>query len=118
MTDEAFEILSAKMLTGEATPEERPQLDALLARDEQARREKSGEIAGHLLASQGQPEVMRGGKPITVNSVTALQPGDEIHLSEGVTATVITPAGSLPLKGPQRLAAEKLNGLAQSHRGG
>jgi hypothetical protein len=79
-------------------------------------REKSGGTVAYLLAGEGQPEVVRGGKTVAVSAATPLQRGDEIHLNDGVAVSAITPAGLLPLKGPQRMRAEMLDALVASNR--
>lgn len=202
-----FDIIATKVLAGEATPEERAQLDALLARDAarrsefaelqtawetvrklsplmrslqpppaplpehrlrelqravekhssskprqqsddgaffkllwaglNARRLFAGAVAAavlagglfflvrdrgdsatlaYLVADQGRPEIVRHGNPLTLTTTVALQKDDQIRLAAGDAVRVLTPAGSLPLKGPQRLRAEKLDALVAANR--
>ena len=70
----------------------------------------------YLVADQGRPEIVRHGNPLTFAATVALQKDDQIKLAAGDTVRVITPAGSLPLQGPQQLSAEKLNALVAVNR--
>ena len=53
-------------------------------------------------------EIRRQGKTLAANSATSLRHGDEIQVSAGTSATIITPRGSLVIDGPQTIAAKTL----------
>ncbi len=74
------------------------------------------ETLAYLIADQGRPEIVRHGNPLAFAAAVPLQRGDQIKLADDDAVHVLTPAGSLPLKGPQRLPAEKLNALVESGR--
>ncbi len=72
----------------------------------------------YLVPDQGRPGILRHGKPLDFNTAVSLQKDDQITLAPGDVVHVLTPAGSLPLNGPQRLTADKLNTRVEAGRSG
>lgn len=65
-------------------------------------------LIGHLLMVQGTSEIARAGKRLPVASAAALRNGDRVYLSEGVVASLVTPAGEVSLRGPLQSSADEL----------
>jgi hypothetical protein len=63
------------------------------------------EPAGYLIADGGTVELQRNGKTVAATSGTALRDTDEIRLGSQASVTIITPAGTLSLRGPGTFAA-------------
>lgn len=74
------------------------------------------ETLAYLVTDQGRPEIVRHGNPLPLAATVALQKNDRISLVAGDAVRVLTPAGSLPLQGPQHLRAEHLYALVEAGR--
>jgi anti-sigma factor RsiW len=66
----------------------------------------------HLLVLQGRPDVHRDGQLLPAATAFTLRAGDKVHLPSGTEASVVTPGGDVPLKGPQTTTALELAAAA------
>lgn len=66
----------------------------------------------YLLTGQGRPEIRRDGQSLVAESVTSLRSADEVYLSPGAEADIITADQVFRFQGPRTIEASALSGVA------